>query len=273
MTGIAIGRESWNPAERALLIAGPCVIESERHCLGMAEKIRRVWEPHRGRFTLVFKSSFDKANRSSGKSQRGPGMDEGLRILARVRTDYGLPVLTDIHESHQAQPTAEAVDVLQIPAFLCRQTDLLVAAGETGRAVNVKKGQFVAPHDIGNALAKVRETGNPNVLVTERGTSFGYNNLVVDYAGFPTMRASGAPLIFDATHSAQLPGGLGASSGGRRAIIPVLARAAAAAGVDGFFMEVHDDPDKAWSDGPNQLTLEMFAELLPRLAAIRDAAA
>lgn len=259
------------PGGPFLLLAGPCVIESEAHSLGMAEKISRIVEPLRDEFIWVFKSSFDKANRSSVNAKRGPGMTDGLRILERVKREFGAAIITDIHEPSQAPEAADVADILQIPAFLCRQTNLLLAAGETGKVVNIKKGQFLAPQDMKNPLDKVRSTGNDNVLVTERGASFGYNNLVVDYAGFPVMRQFGAPLIMDATHASQLPGGLGTATGGRREVAPYLARAAAAVGVDGFFMEVHDNPDEAWSDGPNQLTLEMFRDLLPQLVAIRKA--
>ena len=256
-----------------LLIAGPCVIESERHALKMAEKIADVVAPWRDEFIWVFKSSFDKANRSSGRSPRGPGMEDGLRILGRIRNELNVPVLTDIHEPAQAAPVAEVVDILQIPAFLCRQTNLLLAAAQTGKIVNIKKGQFVAPHDMKHPIGKVRDAGNERVMVTERGTCFGYNNLVVDYAGVHAMKQLGVPIIMDATHSVQLPGGLGDASGGRREVAPFMARAAAAVGVDGFFTEVHDNPDEALSDGPNQLNLEMFADLLPRLVAIRKAIA
>lgn len=264
-----IGGERFHKDGRYLLIAGPCMIESEKHARGMAEQIAKVLEPHQNDFLWVFKSSFDKANRSSGASPRGPGMEEGLRILESIKKDFNVPVLTDIHESYQAAPVAEVVDILQIPAFLCRQTDLLVAAAQTGAVVNVKKGQFVAPHDMRHPIQKIREADNPKAMITERGTSFGYNNLVVDYAGFPIMRQTGAPLIMDCTHSVQLPGGLGNTTGGRREMAPHMARAAAAVGVDGFFMEVHDNPDQALSDGPNQLTLPMFLGLLPILIAIR----
>ncbi len=256
-----------------LLIAGPCVIESEAHCLGMAQKIKERLEPYKDDFIWVFKASFDKANRSSGRSRRGPGIEDGLQILAGVRREVGVPVLTDIHEPHQAAMAAEHVDILQIPAFLCRQTNLLVAAAETGKIVNIKKGQFLSPNDMRNPLQKVRDAGNEKAIITERGACFGYNNLVVDYAGLHVMKAFGAPVILDATHCVQLPGGLGDSSGGRREIAPYMARAAAAFGVDGFFMEVHDNPDEAWSDGPNQLTLELFADLLPKLVAIKQAVA
>jgi len=254
-----------------LLIAGPCVIESEAHCFSMAEKIMDVIAPWRDDFIWVFKSSFDKANRSSGRSPRGPGMKKGLRILKRIKEEFHLPVLTDIHEAAQAAPVAEVADVLQIPAFLCRQTNLLTAAAKTGRIVNVKKGQFVAPHDMRHPVNKIQTAGNNQVMVTERGTCFGYNNLVVDFAGVHTMKKLGVPVIMDATHCVQQPGGLGETTGGRRELAPYMARAAAAVGVDGFFMEVHDDPDQAHSDGPNQLTLDLFKELLPKLVAIKKA--
>ena len=268
---IPIGRRTFHEGGPYLLIAGPCVIESESHCLGMAEKIKAIVEPWKDSFIWVFKSSFDKANRSSGKSPRGPGIDEGLDILARVKREFEIPILTDIHEPPQAARAAAVADILQIPAFLCRQTNLLEAAAETGKVVNIKKGQFVAPQNMHLPVAKVRDAGNPNVFITERGTCFGYNNLVVDFAGLFIMRSVGVPLILDATHCVQLPGGMGEVSGGRREVAPYMARAAAAFGVDGFFTEVHDNPDQALSDGPNQLTLPMFRELLPRLVAIRKA--
>ena len=266
-----IGNHRFHQNGPYLLIAGPCVIESEAHAMGMAEKIKKVLEPFENDFLWVFKSSFDKANRSSGSSPRGPGLEDGLRILGRIRDQFRVPVLTDVHESQQVPAVGEVVDVLQIPAFLCRQTDLLTAAAETGKVVNIKKGQFLSPAEMKNPVKKVWEAGNEKVIMTERGSSFGYNNLVVDFAGFQTMKRIGAPLILDATHCVQLPGGLGSSSGGRREIAPFMARAAAAVGVDGFFMEVHDHPDEAWSDGPNQLDLPMFADLLPKLVAIRQA--
>jgi 2-dehydro-3-deoxyphosphooctonate aldolase (KDO 8-P synthase) len=243
------------------LIAGPCVIESEEHVHRMAQAIGRI----AGAF--VFKASFDKANRSSIRGYRGPGLKEGLRILASVRS-AGFAVLTDIHEPAQAEPAAEAADILQIPAFLCRQTDLLLAAGRTGRIVNIKKGQFVAPHDIHLAAEKVASTGNDKILLTERGSSFGYNNLVVDMRGLRIMRASRWPVVFDATHSVQLPTGAGGASGGQPEFIEPLARAAVAVGVDALFVEVHDAPQKALSDGPNALQLERLPGLLERLRAI-----
>jgi 2-dehydro-3-deoxyphosphooctonate aldolase (KDO 8-P synthase) len=249
------------------LIAGPCVIESEEHVRFLAAEIRKIAGP------FIFKASFDKANRSSIESYRGPGAVEGLRILAGLKRDLaqdGCAVLTDIHQPSQADMAAEAVDILQIPAFLCRQTDLLLAAGRTGRAVNIKKGQFVSPYDIRNAADKVASTGNNNILLTERGSSFGYNNLVVDMRGLQIMRDFGWPVIFDATHSVQIPGGLGHASGGQPQFIPTLARAAVAAGVDGVFVEVHEDPDRALSDGPNALRLDRLAHLLEKLRAIHN---
>ena len=244
-----------------VLIAGPCVIESEEHVHFLAGEIRKIV----GQF--IFKASFDKANRSSLASYRGPGLKEGVRILAGLRRK-GYTVLTDIHEPSQAEAVAEAVDVLQIPAFLCRQTDLLLAAGQTGRAVNIKKGQFVSPHDIRHAAEKVASTGNNNILLTERGSSFGYNNLVVDMRGLDIIREFGWPVIFDATHSVQTPGGLGNASGGQPRFIPTLARAAVAAGIDGVFLEVHEAPERALSDGPNALRLELLGPLWEKLQSI-----
>jgi 2-dehydro-3-deoxyphosphooctonate aldolase (KDO 8-P synthase) len=244
-----------------VLIAGPCVIESEEHVHFLAAEIRKTV----GAF--VFKASFDKANRSSVASYRGPGLEEGVRILAGLRRE-GYAILTDIHEPSQAEAAAEAADILQIPAFLCRQTDLLLAAGRTGRTVNIKKGQFVSPHDIRNAAEKVASTGNNKILLTERGSSFGYNNLVVDMRGLAIMREFGWPVIFDATHSVQIPGGLGHTSGGEPKFIPTLARAAVAAGVDGVFLEVHEAPERALSDGPNALRLDLLPALWEKLQAI-----
>jgi 2-dehydro-3-deoxyphosphooctonate aldolase (KDO 8-P synthase) len=246
------------------LIAGPCVIESEEHVHRLARAIREI----AGDF--IFKASFDKANRSSVSSYRGPGLDEGLRILAGLRRE-GYQVLTDIHEPAHAEPAAAAVDVLQIPAFLCRQTDLLVAAGRTGKAVNIKKGQFVAPHDMKHAAEKVASTGNNNIILTERGSSFGYNNLVVDMRGLVIMRNLGWPVIFDATHSVQLPGAGGASSGGQPEFIEPLARAAVATGfVDGLFVEVHEEPSRALSDGTNALRLDKLGSLLATLRRFHE---
>lgn len=243
------------------LIAGPCVIESEEHALSMARAIREIVGAY------VFKASFDKANRSHVNSYRGPGLIEGLRILKDVRK-LGIPVLTDIHEPAQAGPAAEAVDVLQIPAFLCRQTDLLLEAGKTGRAVNIKKGQFLSPSDFRNAADKVASTGNERIILTERGSSFGYNNLVVDMRGLPIMAATGYPVVFDATHSVQLPGAAGTVSTGQPEFIAPLARAATAAGIAGVFVEVHDRPERALSDGANALRLDLLVEFWKRLKAI-----
>ncbi|MGP8244099.1 MAG: 3-deoxy-8-phosphooctulonate synthase [Bryobacteraceae bacterium] len=244
-----------------VLIAGPCVIESEAHVHLLAHGIRQAV----GDF--VFKASFDKANRTSADAYRGPGLREGLRILAGVKAE-GFPILTDIHEPAQAEAAAEVADILQIPAFLCRQTDLLKAAGRTGRIVNIKKGQFVAPHDIHRAAEKVASTGNARVLLTERGSSFGYNNLVVDMRGLKIMRDSGWPVVFDATHSVQLPGGAGKASSGQPEFIEPLARAAVAVGVNGIFVETHEAPERALSDGANALRLDLLAAFWKRLLAI-----
>lgn len=246
-----------------VLIAGPCVIESEEHVHFMAKAIRQVV----GDF--VFKASFDKANRTSVDAYRGPGLKEGLRILAGVKRE-GFSILTDIHEPAQAEAAAEVADILQIPAFLCRQTDLLIAAGRTGRIVNIKKGQFVAPHDIGRAAEKVASTGNSQVVLTERGSSFGYNNLVVDMRGLKIMRDAGWPVVFDATHSVQLPGGAGIASAGEPQFIEPLARATVGAGIDGIFVEVHDRPEKALSDGPNALRLSLLETFWQRLRLIDE---
>ena len=248
------------------LLAGPCVIESRDHAHFMAAQLRDIAED-RG-IPFIYKSSFDKANRTSKDSYRGVEMEEGLHILAEVRQKLGIPVLTDVHESYQCAPAAAAVDVLQIPAFLCRQTDLLLAAAKTGRAVNLKKGQFLAPWDLKNAVDKMRSVeGHGDIWVTERGTTFGYGNLVVDFQSFPHLRKTGCPVIFDATHSVQKPGALGDKTGGAREMIPALSRAAATA-VDGFFFEVHDCPEQALSDGPNAMRLEDFGPLLDQLLAI-----
>ena len=251
------------------LIAGPCVIESETHARTMADAIQRITSDLE--IPYIFKASYDKANRTSVKSFRGPGLVEGTRILGVIAKDTGLPVLTDVHEPAHCEVAAEAVDVLQIPAFLCRQTDLLVAAGRTGRAVNVKKGQFVAPWDMSHAIEKIRSTGNERVSLTERGASFGYNNLVVDYRSLAIMRGL-APVVFDGTHSVQQPSSANGVSGGQPEFIPLLARAAVAAGVDGIFLEVHDDPANAKSDGANALDLKLLKPLLERLLAIHAAA-
>jgi 2-dehydro-3-deoxyphosphooctonate aldolase (KDO 8-P synthase) len=251
-------------------LAGPCVIESETHALRMARALAEI--THRLGVPYVFKASFDKANRSALASFRGPGLTEGLRILRAVRDQVGVPILSDIHEPAQAAAAAEVLDILQIPAFLCRQTDLLLAAGRTGKAVNIKKGQFLSPWDIRHGIDKVRSTGNDKTLVTERGTTFGYQNLVVDFRALAIMRGFGAPVIMDATHAVQLPGGRGDASGGQAEFIPLLARAAAAVGIDALFCEVHDDPAAARSDGPNALPLPRVEPLLRRVLAIGAAA-
>ncbi|MBU0481634.1 MAG: 3-deoxy-8-phosphooctulonate synthase [Proteobacteria bacterium] len=256
------------PGRPFLLMAGPCVLESEKMATEVATTLREIT----GRLGInyVFKASFDKANRTSIDAYRGPGFEKGLEIMARIR-QTGVPVISDVHEVSQVAPAAEVLDVLQIPAFLCRQTDLLVAAGQSGRAISLKKGQFLSPWDMQHAVNKVKSTGNKNLMLTERGTMLGYNNLVVDMRSFPVMRALGCPVIYDATHSVQLPGGAGGSSGGQREFIPPLARAAVAAGIDGLFMEVHPDPDQALCDGPNSWPLAGMEELLKSLLAIHAA--
>ena len=253
---------------RFFLIAGPCVLEGLKLALATARVLADIAE----RFDLpvVFKSSFDKANRTSVDSYRGPGMVEGLEWLAAVKAETGLPVITDIHLPEQAAPVSRVADVIQIPAFLCRQTDILTAAARTGRIVNLKKGQFLAPWDMENAVNKVRAAGNDKIWITERGSSFGYNNLVVDFRSIPLMAGYGVPVVFDATHSVQLPGGQGACSGGQREYVSVLARAAVAAGAAGVFMEVHPDPDKALCDGPNSCPLDGLEEIVRTLLAIRE---
>lgn len=253
------------------LIGGPCVIESEDFTLKMADEIRQVTD--RLGISFIFKSSFDKANRTSIQSFRGHSIDKGLEILQKVKDKLDIPVLTDIHESYQAAIAAEVVDVLQIPAFLCRQTDLLLAAAATGRTINVKKGQFLAPWDMKNVVRKLESGGASKILLTERGTSFGYNTLVVDFRSLPQMREFGYPVVFDATHSVQMPGGKGDSSGGQRQFVPAMARAAVAIGIDALFMEVHENPDSAPSDGPNMVPLEQLEEILKQLLAIRSAVA
>ena len=249
----------------AAFILGPCQMESRAHALELAEAIAGITA--KAGVGCVFKASYDKANRTSLKGQRGIGMATALEVFAEIRERFGMPVLTDVHEAGHCAPVAEVCDILQIPAFLCRQTDLLIAAAQTGRVVNVKKGQFLAPWDMTNVLAKVTGSGNPNVLLTERGASFGYNTLVTDFRALPIMAATGAPVIFDATHSVQQPGGQGTSSGGQREFVAVLARAAVAVGVAGLFIETHDDPDRAPSDGPNMVPLADLAALIDRLMA------
>jgi 2-dehydro-3-deoxyphosphooctonate aldolase (KDO 8-P synthase) len=255
--------------ERLALIAGPCVIEGEDFTLRVAERLQAICRA--GGFPLIFKASYDKANRSSGRSFRGPGPEEGLRILAKVRGATGLPVTTDVHDVTQAAAAADAVDLLQVPAFLCRQTDLLVAAAKTGRPINVKKGQFLAPQEAKNIVEKIVGAGNPHLILTERGTTFGYNNLVVDMRALPILRSFGCPVVFDATHSVQLPGGAGTASSGQREFVAPLARAAVAVGVDALFLEVHPDPDRAPSDGPNMIPLEALPPLLESLRRVREA--
>ncbi len=258
------------------LIGGPCAIENETHALTLAERLQRITTD--ARVPFVYKSSYDKANRSSVQSYRGPGLKEGLRILARVREVTGLPVLSDVHDVSEVEPAAQVLDVLQVPAFLCRQTDLILACARSGRPVNVKKGQFLAPADMKNVVEKIRSAGSEDILLTERGTSFGYNNLVVDFRSLPIMRAFGYPVVFDATHSVQLPGGQGDRSGGERQYVQALARAAVAVGVDALFMEIHEDPDRALddgrplSDGPNMLRLDDLPRLLDEIAGIRGGA-
>jgi len=256
---------------RLFLLAGPCVIESEDLCLRVAESLQRTCR--RLAIPFVFKASFDKANRSSARSFRGPGIDEGLKILARVRESLGVPVVTDVHTESQADAAGQVVDVLQIPAFLCRQTDLINAAVRTGRIVNIKKGQFLAPQDMANVVQKAAAAGGRRLLLTERGTTFGYHNLVTDFRAIPIMQAFGVPVVFDATHSVQLPGAGGESSGGQREFAPVLARAAVAAGADGLFIETHPDPDRALSDGPNLIPLAAMPRLLATLLRLREALA
>jgi 2-dehydro-3-deoxyphosphooctonate aldolase (KDO 8-P synthase) len=261
---VAVGAARFGNALPLALIAGPCALESREHAFEMASALKEI--AGRIGIALVYKTSFDKANRTSAKSKRGLGLDAALPIFADIREKLGLPILTDVHETEQCAPVAEVVDVLQIPAFLCRQTDLILAAAATGRAINVKKGQFLAPWDMANVVAKATSAGNRNVLVTERGVSFGYNTLVSDMRALPILaRTTGAPVVFDATHSVQQPGGQGASSGGEREFVPVLARAAVAVGVAGVFIETHQDPDRAPSDGPNMVPLKQMEPLLRRL--------
>src|ERR1700736_1238259 len=260
---IALGSLRLGTGNPLFLIAGPCVIESEAHARALAEQVARM--ARNASVPFVFKASYDKANRSSGKAYRGPGLQEGLRILAGIKKDLNLPILTDIHEASQAEPAAEVCDILQIPAFLSRQTDLLVAAAKTGRIVNVKKGQFLSPWDMSNVVEKIASTGNNKIIITERGASFGYQNLVVDMRSFSILRKLGYPVVFDVTHSVQLPGAQGHASGGQPEFIEPMARAGVAAGVDGIFLETHDNPSAALSDGANALPLSQLARLLARL--------
>jgi 2-dehydro-3-deoxyphosphooctonate aldolase (KDO 8-P synthase) len=266
LRSIPIGAFRIGAGEPLVLIAGPCVIESEGHAMKMAERLTKI--ASKAKVPLVFKASYDKANRSSVSSFRGPGLAGGLAVLRKIKAHFRVPVLTDIHEPDQARMAAEVCDVLQVPAFLSRQTDLLTAAGKTGRVVNLKKGQFLSPWEMANAVAKVKSAGNNKVIITERGVSFGYNNLVVDMRSFPVLAKTGCPVIFDVTHSVQLPGGQGHASGGQPEFIEPLARAGTAVGVDGIFLEVHDRPERALSDGSNALRLDRLPELLAKLTPI-----
>lgn len=274
---VAVGGIRIGGGQPLVLIGGPCAIENEKHALMTAERLAAIAATRTVPF--IYKSSYDKANRSSVQSYRGPGLTEGLRILKTVRQAVGVPVLSDVHQISEIGPAAEVLDVLQIPAFLCRQTDLLLAAGRAGKPVNVKKGQFVAPRDMDNVVEKILSTGNRDVLLTERGTSFGYNNLVVDFRALADMREIGYPVVFDATHSVQLPGAAGNRSGGERKYVPALARAAVAFGIDALFMEMHEDPDRTLpdgrplSDGPNMLRIDDLPRLLDEILAIRGALA
>ncbi len=267
MTKVVLNKEIvFGDTYPFVLIAGPCVIESREHAQEIAGKIKEITA--RLQIPFVFKASFDKANRSSIKSYRGPGLDEGLKILAEIKQTFDLPVLSDIHTEEQAEAAAQVLDIIQIPAFLCRQTDLLLAAGQTGAVVNIKKGQFMAPEDMRNVVAKIESTGNKRILLTERGVSFGYNNLVVDMTSLPRMRETGYPVVFDATHSVQQPGGGGDHTTGNRKYVSYLARAAAAVGIEALFLEVHDCPDQALSDGPNMVRLTDLEDLLQQVKTI-----
>ena len=260
---ISLGSLRLGAGNPLFLIAGPCVIESESHARTMAERIAKIASD--AGVPYIFKASYDKANRSSVKAFRGPGLAEGLRVLGKIKSDLHLPILTDIHDASQASPAAEVADILQIPAFLARQTDLLLAAAKTGRIVNVKKAQFLSPWDMGNVAEKIASSGNSKIILTERGASFGYNNLVVDMRAFPVLAKFGYPVVYDVTHSVQLPGGQGHASGGQPEFIEPLARAGVATGVDGLFLETHDNPAAALSDGPNALLLAQLPQLLSRL--------
>ena len=263
---IAAGPLSIGGQNPLALIAGPCVIESEKIAMEIAEKLKRITTDLHVPF--IFKASYDKANRTSIKSFRGPGLNDGLKILQKIKTELDLPVLSDVHKEAEIDPAAEVLDILQIPAFLCRQTDLLVKAAQTGKPINVKKGQFLAPWDMKNVVVKLEESGNSNILLTERGSTFGYNNLVVDMRSLVLMREHGYPVIFDATHSLQQPGGQGTTSGGQSEMVPDLARGAVAVGCDALFMEIHTDPSKALSDGPNMLQIDLLPELLEQLVIL-----
>jgi len=263
---INVGPYKVGPGQPMLLLAGPCVLEGYEHSLAIGQEVKRICE--KLGMPYVFKASFDKANRSSYDSFRGPGLEEGLKQLAAIKKELGVPIVSDIHETNQVEKAAEVLDVLQIPAFLCRQTDLVYAAGKTGKCVNVKKGQFLAPWDMKNVISKLEAAGNRNILLTERGSSFGYNTLVTDMRGLAIMRELGYPVVMDATHSVQIPGGKGTSSGGQSQYVPHMARAAAAVGIDALFLEVHDDPSKALSDGPNMVRLDHLEALLADVLAI-----
>lgn len=263
---VKIGSVALGNKNPVVLIAGPCVIESEESTLKIAERLKKISEELK--IPLVFKSSYDKSNRTSINSYRGPGIKKGLNILEKVKKETSLPVLSDIHSVSEVSHAAEVLDMLQIPAFLCRQTDLIIAAAKTGRPINVKKGQFLAPHDVKNIIDKILSTGNNNITITERGVSFGYNNLVVDMRSIPIMQGFGFPVVFDATHSVQLPGGRGNTSGGQREFVAPLARAAVSVGCDAVFLEVHEFPDKAFSDGPNMLSIDKFSSLIRKLKEI-----
>lgn len=261
VSGVSIGY-----GKQIVLIAGPCVIENEEVTIRIAKSLKSITQKHGVPF--IFKASYDKANRTSIRSFRGPGLKRGLEILKEIRSSLEIPVLSDVHRFEEIEPASEVLDVLQIPAFLCRQTDLIVEVARTGKPINIKKGQFMAPHDIIHVIEKAASTGNESIMVTERGYCFGYNNLVTDIRALPVMRSFGYPVIYDATHSAQRPGGMGSSSGGEREMVPYLARAAVAAGIDGLFLEVHEDPEKALSDGPNSFPLQRLSELLELIIKI-----
>lgn len=265
---VSAGKVRFGHNNPLLIIAGPCVIESEALAIETAGRLKEICE--KAGLPFIFKSSYDKANRTSLKSFRGPGIDKGLRILADIKSRLNVPVISDIHSLEEVRPASEVLDALQIPAFLCRQTDLIIKAAETGKPVNIKKGQFLSPWDVKNIIEKFISTGNKNLFITERGTSFGYNNLVVDFRGLPIMRSFGYPVIFDVTHSLQLPGGQGSSSGGQREFAEPLARAAAAVGVEGLFLEVHPDPNKALCDGPNMIRLDDVSGLLTMIKEIHN---
>jgi 2-dehydro-3-deoxyphosphooctonate aldolase (KDO 8-P synthase) len=268
MNEVRVGKIRIGKGNPLVLIAGPCVIENEEITLTTAKKLKEICD--RLGISLIFKSSYDKANRTSGSSFRGLGIDQGLKILSDVKKKFSIPVISDIHSVEEVRPASEVLDALQIPAFLCRQTDLILSSSQTGKPVNVKKGQFLAPWDVKNIIEKFTSTGNQNLLITERGTSFGYNNLIVDFRGFPIIRSFGYPILFDVTHSLQLPGGQGSSSGGQREFAPPLARAAVAMGVDGLFIEVHPDPTQALSDASTMIPLQEIEGLLQQTKTIHD---